>query len=211
MKGLIYKEITIFLKGTDKRLFLIAGGAIVLLMVKTGVYAGLLASIMFAVSIGIQNVTGFTSDEKVDWKKYELTLPVNAVSVVTGKYISVLCTLIISLTGSMLFNLISSIAHQSFRGVFWGISAAVSVIIPLFWTGLSLPLAYWFGYRSAQVMGVIAVFPMFYIIKYFEDGAGGFSAMADSMLSCVAFAGIVAIVLFILSMGISVIVYNRKR
>ena len=195
MKGLIYKEITIFLKGTDKRLFLIAGGAIVLLMVKTGVYAGLLASIMFAVSIGIQNVTGFTSDEKVDWKKY----------------ISVLCTLIVSLTGSMLFNLISSIAHQSFSGVFWGISAAVSVIIPLFWTGLSLPLAYWFGYRSAQVMGVIAVFPMFYIIKYFEDGAGGFSAMADSMLSCVAFAGIAAIVLFILSMGISVIVYNRKR
>ena len=48
MKGLIYKEITIFFKSIDKKLVLIAVGAIILLMVNTGVYAGLFASVMLA-------------------------------------------------------------------------------------------------------------------------------------------------------------------
>ena len=37
MKGLIYKDITIFFKSIDKKLMLIAVGAIILLMVNTGV------------------------------------------------------------------------------------------------------------------------------------------------------------------------------
>ncbi len=210
MKGLIYKDVAIFIKGIDRKSFLIAGGTIVLLMVKAGIYAGLLSSIMLALTISIQNINSFTSDEKVDWKKYQLALPVNAVSVVTSKYISVVCTLMLSLAGSILFNLLSSIAYQSFSGAIWGISAALSVIIPLLWTGITLPLTYWFGFHSAQVMGMLSVFPLVYIIKYFEDGAG-FSAMTNSMFSYVAAAGIAASALFLISMIISMIGYNRKR
>ena len=54
MKGLIYKDITIFFKSIDKKLILIAVGAIILLMVNTGVYAGLFASVMLALTIGMQ-------------------------------------------------------------------------------------------------------------------------------------------------------------
>ena len=210
MKGLIYKNIVIFLKGTDKRFFLIAGGAIALLMVKTGIYAGLLSTIMFALSIGMQSVIGFTSDEKVDWKKYELALPVNAALVVASRYISVACTLIVSLGGSVLFNFISCIVHQSFDGDVWGISAVLAVVIPLLWTGICLPLTYWFGFRSAQTMGLLVTIPLIYLIKYFEDGAG-FSAMTGSVLSYAAVAGIAALVLFMISMIISMIGYNRKK
>ena len=64
MKGLIYKDITIFFKGIDKKLILIAVGVIALLMVKTGVYAGLFASVMLAMTIGMQNIMSFASDEK---------------------------------------------------------------------------------------------------------------------------------------------------
>ncbi len=210
MRGLIYKDITIFFKSIDKKLVLIAGGAIVLLMVNTGAYAGLLASVMLAMTIGMQNIMSFASDEKASWKKYQLAMPVNAVFVVMGKYISVICTLAVSIVGSILLNLLSSIAFQSFNVTIWGVSAAAALIVPLLWTGICLPLTYWFGFRSAQTMGLFAVIPMFYFIKYFEDGIG-FSAMTNSILSYVAVAGVGVVVLFIISMVISVIGYDRKK
>ncbi len=210
MRGLIYKDITIFFKSIDKKLVLIAGGAIILLMVNTGAYAGLLASVMLAMTIGMQNIMSFASDEKASWKKYQLAMPVNTVSVVMGKYISVICTLAVSIVGSILLNLLSSIAFQSFNVTIWGVSAAAALIVPLFWTGICLPLTYWFGFRSAQTMGLFAVIPMFYFIKYFEDGIG-FSAMTNSILSYVAVAGGGVVVLFIISMVISVIGYDRKK
>ena len=111
MKGLIYKDIIIFFKSIDKKLVLIAVGAIILLMVNTGVYAGLFASVMLAMTIGMQNIMSFASDEKASWKKYQLAMPVNAVSVVTSKYISVICTLAVSIVGSIIFNLLPSIVN----------------------------------------------------------------------------------------------------
>lgn len=210
MKGLLYKDMTIFFKSIDKKLVLIAAGAIVLLLFNTGVYAGLFATVMLAMTIGMQNVMSFASDEKAGWKKYQLAMPVTACSVVTSKYVSVVCTLAFSLVGSILFNLLSSVAFRSFDMVVWGVSMAASVIIPLLWTGICLPLTYWFGFRSAQTMGIIAVIPMFYFIKYFEDGAG-FSAMTNSILSYVMMAGAIAVVLFMISMIISMLGYRRKR
>ena len=210
MRGLIYKDITIFFKGIDKKLILIAAGTIILLMVNTGVYAGLFASVMLAMTIGMQNIMSFASDEKASWKKYQLAMPVNAVLVVTSKYISVICTLAVSLAGSVLFNLLSSVAFRSFNVTVWGVSTAASVIVPLLWTGICLPLTYWFGFHSAQTMGLIVVIPMFYFIKYFEDGAG-FSAMTNSVFSYVIVAGIAVAVLFIISMIISMVGYNRKK
>lgn len=136
MKGLLYKDIVIFFKSIDKKLVLIAAGAILLLLFNTGVYAGLFASVMLAMTIGMQNVMSFASDEKAGWKKYQLAMPVTACSVVTSKYISVVCTLAFSLAGSILFNLISSVAFRSFDMVVWGVSMAASVIVPLLWTGI---------------------------------------------------------------------------
>lgn len=210
MKGLIYKDNAIFFKSIDRKMILIAAGAIVLLMVNTGAYAGLFASVMLAMTIGMQNIMSFASDEKASWKKYQLAMPVNAVSVVTSKYISVVCTLAVSFVGSILFNLLSGIVFRNFDIVVWGVSATASVLVPLLWTGICLPLTYWFGFRSGQTMGLIAVIPMFYFVKYFEDGAG-FSAMTDSILSYAVAAGAAVAVLFVISMIISMIGYNRKK
>lgn len=210
MKGLIYKDITIFFKSIDRKLILIAVGVIVLLLFQSGPYAGLLATVMLAMTIGMQNVMGFATDEKTDWKKYQLTMPVSAFSVVASKYLAVVCTLTVSLVGSILLNLLSSIRFQMFDITVWGTSAAMSVLVPLLWTGICLPLTYWFGFRSAQTMGLLVVIPMFYIIKYFEDGAG-FSAMTSSILSYTSVAGILVAVLFLVSMLISVIGYGRRK
>lgn len=124
-------------------------------MVNTGVYAGLFASVMLAMTIGMHNI-------------------------------------------------------MSFDTIVWGVSATVSVIVPLLWTGICLPLTYWFGFHSAQTMGIITVIPMFYFVKYFENGAG-FSAMTNSIHSYVVAAGVAAVDLFIISMIISMIGYSRKK
>lgn len=210
MRGLIYKDVAIFFKSIEKKLVLIALGAILLLMLNTGIYAGLFASIMLAMTIGMQNIMSFAADEQASWKKYQLAMPVNGFSVVASKYASVICTLAISLLGSILFNLLSSMIYTNYDFTTWMISAVAAIVLPLIWTGVCLPLTYWFGFRSAQTMGLIVIIPIFYFVKYFEDGSG-FSSMVDSIYSYTAIACISAIVLFGISIIISVIGYERKR
>lgn len=210
MRGLIYKDAVIFFKGIDRKLIFLVIGVNILLMFQTGAYAGLFASVMFAMSVGMQNIMSFANDERVDWKKYQLTMPVNTFSAVASRYVCVILTLAVSLAGSMVFNLLACISAGRFDGALWGISAAVSVFLPLLWTGICLPLTYWFGLRSAQTMGMLVVIPMFYFIKYFEDGAG-FSAMMGSLSSILLTAGIAVVVVFLLSMGISMAGYARRK
>ena len=53
MRGLIYKDISIFFKSIDKRLILIATAAIVLLIFNAGIYAGLFASVSKRTIVGV--------------------------------------------------------------------------------------------------------------------------------------------------------------
>lgn len=210
MKGLIYKDIAIFFRSIDKKTILPAAGVIILLMFNTGMYAAIFASVMLSMTIAMQNVMSFASDEKAGWGKYQLAMPVNAAYVVASKYISVIYTIAVSVAGSILFNILSVIAFRGFNAIIWEISVAASFIIPLLWTAVCLPLTYWFGFHAAQTMSLIAVIPMFYFVKYFEDGAG-FSAMTNSIHSYVFAAGASAAVLFIISMIISIIGYSQKK
>ena len=114
MRGLIYKDISIFFKSIDKKLILIAAAAIVLLIFNAGIYAGLFASVMFAMTIGMQNIMSFASDEKASWKKYQLAMPISNFAVVASKYISVIYTVAISILGSIAFNGLSSMIFQNF-------------------------------------------------------------------------------------------------
>lgn len=210
MRGLIYKDISIFFKSIDKRLILIAVLAIILLIFNAGNYSGLFASVMFAMTIGMQNIMSFASDEKVNWKKYESAMPINNFTVVISKYVSVLYTVAVSVLGSIIFNCLSSAIFQNLDISIWLFSIATAVIIPLLWTGICLPLTYWVGFRSAQTMGLIVVIPMFYFIKYFEDGPG-MEVMVNSIYSYIFIAGIVSILIFGISLIISTIGYKQKK
>lgn len=210
MRGLIYKDISIFFKSIDKKLILIAAVAIILLIFNAGSYSGLFASVMFAMTIGMQNIMSFANDEKVNWKKYQLAMPISNFTVVASKYISVIYTVGVSVLGSIVFNSLSSIIFKDFDILIWLFSIVTSIIIPLLWTGICLPLTYWFGFRSAQTMGLIIVIPMFYFIKYFEDGPG-MVTMVNSFYSYMFIVGIVAILIFGISMIISIIGYGKKN
>ena len=210
MRGLIYKDVCMFFKTIDKKIILLAGAAIVLLMVKGGPYAGLLTTIMLSMTIGIQNVMSFASDEKTNWKKYELTMPVRSWRVVASKYISVVMILSVSVVLSLLLYFISGIIHENFDRSLLLISVASSLILPMIWTSVCLPLSYWFGFRSAQTMGLLVVIPVFYMVKYFEDGQG--LGTLPASVQPYLFAGfIIAAAVFGLSYGISILGYRKKK
>ena len=116
----------------------------------------------------------------------------------------------ISVLGSIAFNGLSSIIFQNFDVLIWLFSIATAVIIPLLWTGVCLPLTYWFGFRSAQTMGLIVVIPIFYFVKYFEDGPG-MATMVNSVYSYLLIAGIAAILIFGISLIISTVGYSHKN
>ena len=114
------------------------------------------------------------------------------------------------MAGSIAFILISGIMTGGFDVSICALSAVTAVIVPMMWTGICLPLTYWFGIQSAQTMGLVVMVPIFYLTKYFEDGPG-FSIMADSFYSCLPAACIAAASLFGLSLVISAAGYGRKK
>ena len=155
MRGLIYKDISIFFKSIDKKLILIAAAAIVLLIFNAGIYAGLFASVMFAMTIGMQNIMSFASDEKASWKKYQLAMPISNFTVVASKYVSVIYTVAISILGSIAFNSLSIIIFQNFDMLIWFIFDLQQQLLSHYYgQEFCLPLTYWFGFRSAQTMGI---------------------------------------------------------
>lgn len=206
MKGLIYKEWCLFFKSIDKKLIIIAVLAVLLLLFNAGEYGGLLATIMLAMTIGIQNVLSFSSDEKINWKKYQLIMPVKSSVVVGSKYISVILTIIPCIGLGLILFMLSASIYRSFDISTLVISMAASVIIPLVWTAVCLPLTYWVGYRSAQTMGLLVIIPVFYLIKYFEDGPG-LSALPTSVSSYIIVGIFISVGMFIVSYFISIMGY----
>lgn len=209
MRGLIYKDVQLFFRSIDKKLILIAAVAIALLLTKAGVYGGLMGSIMLAMTVSMQNIMTFATDEKVDWKKYQKALPISNISVIASKYLSVLITLVVSVFGSVVFSLASCLIHAEFDVMLLGLSVMSAIIVPLIWTGICLPLTFWFGFRSAQTMGLIVIIPIFYMIKFFEDGPG-LSVLPASISTYLLWICIAAVVIFLLSIAISLWGYSKK-
>lgn len=209
MHGLIYKDICHFFKSIEKRQLIIIGALIVLLFLKAGNYAGLMTSIMLGMIVGIQNILSFGSDEKVDWKKYQRTMPISDYKVVASKYISIIYILLPSILVSVIFNLLSNMIYGYWEMTLFSLSIVFTLIIPLVWSAVSLPLTYWCGFRTAQALGFAFIFPMVYIINFFEDGPG-LSALPKTM-GVYLLGGFTICFIFILSYFLSVAGYSRKK
>lgn len=210
MQGLIYKDMCLFFKSMEKRLLAVVAVCVILILAKTGIYGGLIASVMLAMSVGVQSVLSFESDEKADWKKYQMAMPVSNTAAVASKYISVLALLIPGILSSVLLNLLSSLIYGCWDPALYVLSGAAAILIPLIWTAVCLPLTYWFGFHSAQVMSMICVFPMVYFIKFFEDGPG-MAALPHTADVYLAAAAVIIVLLFLLSYLLSVAGYSRKK
>lgn len=215
MRGIIYKDVCLFFRGVEKRMLLLVGAVLVLLAVKGGVYAGLLASIMLDMTVGIQHVQVYEREEKVEWEKYQRTLPVGGGTVVAGKYAAVLATVLVSLAGAVVFNLAAFALYGGFLPLVLVLSAVLAVVIPVTWAAVSLPFCYWLGFRTAQYASIVLIFPIFFLVKEFEDGAW----TAPVLLSCVSGNAYVSMLLalaaagaaFLVSLAVSAAGYCCRR
>lgn len=210
MRGLIYKNICLFFKSIEKRQSIIIGILIVLLFLKAGIYAGLMTSITLGMVIGIQNILSFGNDEKAEWRKYQKTMPVSDYKVVASKYISIIYILLPGILASIIFNLLSNVIYGYWTMSLFGLSIAATVIIPLVWSAISLPLTYLFGFHTAQAVGFVFIFPIVYIVNFFEDGPG-LNALPDTTNAYLFILFVICAFLFILSYFLSVVGYSRKR
>ncbi len=207
MRGLIYKDFSVFYKSIDKRTIIIVVGAVALILYRVGSYGGLLASLIFAMTVGMQNIMSFVSDDKAHWKKYQMAMPLSDFSVVASKYISVLCTLGISIFGSIALNILSSVISQSFSPEVYGMAVFMAVFIPLLWTGICLPLIYWFGVQSAQMANMFMVF-----LPILFEYTNSLPIKKDlNLFSLFFLAGIIILVIFGISLLISVRGYRRRQ
>ncbi|MCI8690936.1 MAG: ABC-2 transporter permease [Oscillibacter sp.] len=209
MRGLIYKDVCLFFKGLDKRIFILVGAVMVLLVINCGTIAGLMASIMLAMTVGIQHTLTFSFEEKVEWEKYQRILPVPGHRIVAGKYAAVVATLWVSVVGSAVFNLAIFAVYRMFSLPLLVFSVVCAVAIPLVWTAVTLPACYWFDFQLAQYVSIVLIFPIFYTVKYFEEGPDEFplNALNGSALQYVPFAAICIAALFAVSYGISLAGY----
>lgn len=206
MRGIIYKDVCLFFKGLDKRIFILAGVVVVLLVVSNGAIAGLMISIMLAMAVGMQHVLTFSVEDKAEWEKYLHTMPVQSGQVIAGKYAAVIVTLLVSIIGSLLCNLIVSAVYQTFSLPMLELSIVCAVAVPLCWTAVSLPACYWFGFQTAQYVGIVLLFPIFYTVKYFEDSPNGFP-LNLSIAQYVPFAAACVAALFAASYLVSLTGY----
>lgn len=213
MRGIIYKDVCLFFRSVEKRMLLLVGAVLVLLAVKSGVYAGMLASILLGMTVGIQNTLVFANEEKVEWEKYQRTLPVGVGKVVLGKYAAVLVTLLVSLTGAVAFNLGTFAIYRTFLLPVLGLSVLAAAVIPVAWAAVCLPFCYWFGYQTAQYASIVLIFPLFFVIKNFEDGMWTVADLASIsrnpqmylLVALLALAG-----MFLLSLAVSAAGYGWR-
>lgn len=210
MRGLIYKDISLFFKNIGKKEAFLVLILTVLLFIRAGNIAGLFVSILFSMAVGIQHILNFSADEQHDWKKYQLTLPVSNHQVVLSKYISVILTLSISLFMSFLFSVLTGIFVHHFDYDLLALSMVMAVIIPLIWTGIHLPFVYWFGLRSAQFIGVLIIFPYVRFLSYLEDGSGimDFTVLTNMQI---LFIIVLGFFIFGLSYVLSLYGYARRK
>lgn len=210
MRGLIYKEVSVFYKCIDKKMIFVSGWFVLLLLYRAGAYGGMMASVLLAIMIGAQNIMSFISDDKARWGRYQMAMPVSSFSVVASKYLAVICTIGFGIVGSIVLNLVCGVFSQSFDLSVLGLSIFLVVWIPLIWTGICLPCTYWFGVQSAQMMGLLFIIPLFYAVKYFEDGIG-LPMLTDFLAPYCLIAGIAAALLFGFSLAVSVAGYARRK
>lgn len=210
MRGLIYKELTVFFKTMDKRVPLVLIAVSIFLFYQAGSMAALFVVAMTALLVAMQNVTSFSLDEKVGWDQYQLTLPVSPAALVISKYLAALCSTAASIGVCVIVQLAASLLRGGFDWSMWGLSLLVSAGLPLAYLSITLPLVYWFGHRSADIMRIVIIFPMCFGMGYLIELGELTSPLAAPVPVLLAVSFGCVLVLLGLSMAVSLAGCRRR-
>lgn len=171
MKGLIYKDITILLKGIKPVVYLFVAVAFFLFFYLGGELGGFFSTISLSLTGGIFCTMSIQHDEKVSWPKYQCALPVSSIKSVSGKYLLSLIITLSCVVASVIFFFVNGFVHSNYDWTLLFLQMAIAVLLPILWSSTMLPLSLWLGYQVSSFAGMILCVPLVFIMKYFEENS----------------------------------------
>lgn len=161
---------------------------------------------MAFVAFGMLPITAFSFDEKANWDKYGLAMPVSRTEMVLSKYILGIIT--------SLFAFILNFVAQILMGTEMNTENIVSTLvifgISIIFISIMLPITFKFGVEKGRILMFVVLMLPTMIILLLKDYIK--TPPSEKMLEKLLYAlPIVIIVIFILSVLMSINIYNKKE
>lgn len=155
----------------------------------------------------MMSITALSYDEKANWDKYALSMPVSRTDLVMSKYVLSYGCLIVAIVLAVLYMyLIDGRITQDG----WAI-LAVCTGFSLFFTSIMLPVMFKFGCEKGRIaIFAISLIPVAAVMIF--NKANLLPKIDEKMLEMLPYiAGVIVILMSVISMFISVRIYKNKE
>ena len=201
MKGLILKDLMNLKKQAYIYLALVLFYAVFALVYKNSSFFGGMLCILSAMT----PITAMAYDERANWDKYALTMPVSRRDIVLSRY---LLGLLCATAAFVLLVLFQTLIPYKEEGM-WNVSL-IFYAISIVYISLLLPILFWLGVEKGRLL--MMLFLLIPILIGFLAPNIDLSALdAQNLLQIVYAFPIFVAVLFLLSLFLSLRIYQRKE
>ncbi len=202
MKGLIIKDIL----NLKKQAKLVAMVTVFYLFFSVVTENNSMFGAMVLVLFAMMPITAISYDERANWDKYALTMPVSRTHMVLSKYV---LGLILSVF-ALILNLIAQIALGTEMNMENITTVSVIFAISIIFISLLLPIMFKLGVEKGRMMMfMVLMLPTLIIIM--------FSKLVDSppteemMMKALYLLPFITVIFYISSIFISINIYNKKE
>lgn len=163
---------------------------------------------VFVVNIG----TSLRADETAKWSKFELTLPIKRSNLVLAKYVSIIILILMGIVMGTATMVLSSYYDYSVSHSALVYGFEYGLTLSILSTSIMYPLSLKLGAGKSEIIFIISAFAtigiMLLIAAVLSTWTEGMN-LRHPLVEAVSV--IVAIVAFVLSYFVSVIIHNRKE
>lgn len=200
MIGLVLKDLINLKKQLKIFIFMLVFYFIFSMTTKNGSMFGTMVTLLFA----MQPITALAFDEKANWDKYALAMPVSRAEIVISKYVlGILLSLFAALLNFIAQFLLGTEINVDNKTVF--VTLSVSIIF----ISLLLPVIFKFGVEKGRLLMFIVLMLPTLIILMFKDTFS--SITQDMIIKAIYGLPLLAIAILILSMLLSISIYKKKE
>ncbi len=201
MKGLILKDLFNLKKQGKVYILFIAFYSLIAFSTGDSSFLG----VMIFIFCTLLPVTALSYDERAQWDKYGLTMPIDRKDMVISKYIlGIICAII----GLVLMLIFSTILPSDMEG-------NVSLLVSLFGASvillsIVLPINFKFGVEKGRLLMMLIFFlPAAIIMALAKSNA---SIPVDKIIDIIPYAlPIISVITLIISLGLSIRIYTVKE
>lgn len=201
MIGLVLKDLINLKKQLKIFIFMLVFYFIFSMTTKNGSMFGTMVTLLFA----MQPITALAFDEKANWDKYALAMPVSRAEIVISKYV---LGIVLSLFATLL-NFIAQFLLGTEINVDNIITVFVTLSVSIIFFSLLLPVIFKFGVEKGRLLMFIVLMLPTLIILIFKDSFS--SITQDMIIKAIYGLPLLAIAILILSMLLSISIYKKKE